>query len=176
MKEENVITKKVKINIRSLIKELTDPTAPLRKQSGLSAVSMPMDYEEKDYDECIEFSTEGSLNIKNNTVEITYRENESLGMSDIESTLRFKKNRPTMINLIRTGAAPASLMFDTEFPRRNCSYCIGNLPFSFCICTNDVQNSFDEQNFAKGKIVLDYEIEMHGVRAEHNIYTLEYKE
>ena len=53
------------------------------------------------------------------------------------------------------------------------TYCIGNLPFSFCICTNDVKNDF---SLTGGKIVLDYDIEMHGIRTEHNVYTLEFKE
>ena len=94
-------------------------------------------------------------------------------MADIESTLRFKKERPNMVNLIRRGAAPASLLFDTEFPRRNCTYCIGNMPFSFCICTNDITN---ESVGTYGKIVLDYDIEMNGVVTEHNVFTIEYKE
>ena len=168
------IIKNIKINIRSLITEIDLPEDSPFSQKGCSPrVDYADGKSEKGYDECIEFSTEGTLTIKENYVEITYKENESLGMSDIESTLRFKKTRPTMINLIRRGAAPASLMFDTEFPRRNCSYCLGNLPFSFCICTKNVENRFGE---SEGKIVLDYEIEMHGVVTEHNIYTLEYKE
>ncbi len=172
MNSNDIITKKIKINIRSFITDLENSdTNPFGQKGCAPTVEYASDNVE--YDECIEFSTEGTLIIKENTVEITYKENEALGMSDIESTLRFKKNLPTMINLIRRGAAPASLMFDTEFPRRNCSYCIGNLPFSFCICTNDIINDF-HQSF--GKIVLDYDIEMHGIRTEHNVYTLEFKE
>ncbi|MBE6671046.1 MAG: DUF1934 domain-containing protein [Ruminococcaceae bacterium] len=168
------IKKNIKIKIRSLISEVNLPDDSPFSQKGCSPkVDYTPDKNEKDYDECVEFSTVGTLTIKDNYVEITYKENEELGMADIESTLRFKKARPTMINLIRRGAAPASLMFDTEFPRRNCSYCLGNLPFSFCICTKNVENHFGE---SEGKIVLDYEIEMHGVVTEHNIYTLEYKE
>ena len=93
-------------------------------------------------------------------------------MSGIQSTLRFKKSRPTFVNLIRTGNAPASLVFDSHNPRQNCSYSILNLPFSFCIVTNSVENTFDGK---AGKIVLDYEIEVQGVRTEHNVYTIEYK-
>ena len=135
------IKKNIKIKIRSLISEVNLPDDSPFSQKGCSPkVDYTPDKKEKDYDECVEFSTEGTLTIKDNYVEITYKENEELGMADIESTLRFKKSRPTMINLIRRGAAPASLMFDTEFPRRNCSYCLGNLPFSVCICTKNVEN------------------------------------
>ncbi len=93
-------------------------------------------------------------------------------MNDIESTIRFKKARPNMVNLIRRGAAPASLVFDSNSYRQNCSYNLGDIPFSFCICTNEVENTFDENG---GKIFLDYEIEMHGTKTEHNIFTLKYK-
>ena len=157
MTNENNFSKEINIHIVSLIKDLTDTE----------------NAKNTDYDERIEFSKTGKLTVKGNIFEITYKENEDLGMSDIESTLRFKKDRPTMINLIRRGASPASLMFDTEFPRRSGSYCLGNIPFSFFICTNDVINTCSE---TLGKIVLDYEIEMHGTKTEHNIFTLEYKE
>lgn len=172
MNANEIITKKIKIKIHSLITELENSENDPMAQKGCAPFVDDLP-EGEDCSECIEFSTDGTLTIKGNVAEITYKENEELGMADIESTLRFKINRPTMINLIRRGAAPASLMFDTEFPRRNCTYCIGNMPFSFCICTNNVINRFSE---SYGKIVLDYDIEMHGVRTEHNIFTLEFKE
>ena len=157
MTNENNFSKKINIHIVSLIKDLTDTD----------------NENNTEYDEHIEFSKQGTLTVKGNVYEITYNENEDLGMSDIESTLRFKKDRPTMINLIRKGSAPASLMFDTEYPRRSGTYCLGNIPFSFIICTNDVINTCSEHS---GKIVLDYEIEIHGNTTEHNVFTLEYKE
>ncbi len=172
MNDNDIITKKIKIKIRSLITEVENSEDDPMAQKGCAPFVEGLP-EGENYSEFIEFSTDGTLTIKGNVAEITYKENAELGMGDVESTLRFKINRPTMINLIRRGAAPASLMFDTEFPRRNCTYCIGNMPFSFCICTNDVINRFTE---SYGKIVLDYDIEMHGVRTEHNVYTLEFKE
>lgn len=171
MNNQEKITKRIKINIRSLITELENSeTDPMAQKGCAPYVDNVVADDEC---QCIEFSTEGTLTINGNVAEITYRENADLGMADIESTLRFKLSRPNMINLVRRGAAPASLTFDTEFPRRNCTYCIGNLPFSFCILTNGVENTFSEK---AGKIVLDYDIEMHGIVTEHNVYTLEYKE
>ncbi len=155
-------TKPIKLYIKSLITELTaEPQPPFETPR-----------EDREYDECIEFSTDGILTEKGDTVEITYKEIEELGMNDIESTIRFKKARPNMVNLIRRGAAPASLVFDSNSYRQNCSYNLGDIPFSFCICTNEVENTFDENG---GKIFLDYEIEMHGTKTEHNIFTLKYK-
>lgn len=161
-----------KVNIRSFITQIDTKDEGPFAQKGCA---LKVDINENDPPECdevIEFSTEGVIRSKGDIFEITYKENEELGMSNIESTLRFKKSRPTLVNLIRKGSAPASLVFDSEFPRQNCTYCLGNLPFSFCIVTNDVCNVFDDKG---GKITLDYEIEMHGVRTEHNVYTLEYK-
>lgn len=163
-------TKKISIKIRSCITELENSETNPMAQKGCAPYIEGIDSEEG---EVIEFSTEGTLSVKGNTAEISYRENADLGMADVESTLRFKLNRPTMINLIRRGAAPASLIFDTEISRRNCTYCIGNLPFSFCICTNSITNTYSDKG---GKIVLDYIIEMHGIQTERNVYTLEYKE
>ena len=168
----NSVTKKVKVNIRSLISEADSPELSPEKKGCALSVDCQKE-QDNSIDQVVEFSTEGTLKIKGNTVEITYRENEELGMSDIESTLRFKTTNPSLVNLIRRGAAPASLIFDTQINRRNCTYCIGNIPFSFCICTNRVENTFD---LNKGKIILDYDIEMHGIKTEHNVFTLEYKE
>jgi uncharacterized beta-barrel protein YwiB (DUF1934 family) len=153
--------------------EILDLELPMTKEEKeLELLETPLYVKKEECDEHIEFSTDGFISEKGDTVEITYKENAELGMADIESTLRFKKNRPNFVNLIRNGSAPASLVFDSHFPRQNCSYCIGNLPFSFCIITNEVKNTFDEFG---GKIILDYQIEMHGVVTEHNVYTLEYK-
>ena len=169
MTTANKKTTPVKIYISSFITDITEDSESPYGQKGCAPV---VDVKKEECDQHIEFSTDGFISEKGDTVEITYKENAELGMADIESSLRFKKNRPNFVNLIRTGSAPASLVFDNHFPRQNCSYCIGNLPFSFCIITNEVKNTFDEFG---GKIVLDYQIEMHGVITEHNVYTLEYR-
>lgn len=150
MTDQTVIKEKIKVYITSHITDLADGSD----------------------DQTIEFCTDGVLTVKGNTYEITYKENESLGMANVESTLRFKTTRPHMVNLIRRGAAPASLIFDIDAPRRNCTYCLGDLPFDFCVCTNSVTNVFDGSS---GKLVLDYEIEFNGVKSEHNVFSLEYK-
>ena len=170
MENKQEITQKIKINIRSLITNLDDTL----DQKGC-AINVNLEQEDlanDGYDECIEFSTEGTLKTKGDTVEITYQENEALGMGDGVSTLRFKKSRPSLSNLIRSGSAPASLVFDSYFPRHNCTYCLGNMPFSFAIITNEIANNFDEFG---GSITLDYQIEIHGVITEHNVFTLDYK-
>lgn len=172
----NNVTKKItpcKIYIRSLITNLANiDDHPFVNNENAAPYTLKKKGKDKEYDECIEFSTDGKLTEKGDVLEITYKENEDLGMSNIESTLRFKKSRPTMVNLIRSESALTSLVFDSHFPRQNCTYCLGNIPFSFCIVTNEVTNIFDDKG---GKITLDYIIEMHGMETEHNIYTLEYK-
>ncbi len=117
----------------------------------------------------IEFGTNGVLTVTDSTVEIRYRENEQLGMSGIESLLRFRKDSPGMINLIRKGASPTSMIFDGEIRRRLCTYSIGEAAFDFVIITNSVTNEFSND---RGVIKLDYVIEIHGVETEHNVYTL----
>ncbi len=176
--DAKIIKKKIKVHIKSCISDmrLTDGqqltefddilTHKQKKPTFLMQDTEPVE-------EIIEYSTEGTLTINGKTVEIAYSENEDLGMSGIKSTLRFKKNLPTMVNLIRSGSAPTSLIFDKQFPRRNCMYSIGGMSFDFCICTNDVINIFGEDG---GKIILDYEIEIHGMKTEHNVFTIEYKE
>lgn len=172
MNENKNVSKKIKINIRSLISDYENAYPNVSKKGCALSADFGDAVCGEDADEVIEFATEGILTEKGNTIEITYRENKDLGMENIESTLRFKKNKPTLINLIRRGSAPASLLFDTEISRRNCTYCLGNLPFSFCICTNGIENIFSD---VKGRIVLDYDIEMNGIKTEHNVFTLEYK-
>ena len=65
------------------------------------------------------------------------------------------------------------MIFDTELPKRGCTYSLGNLPFSFSICTNSIQNDF---SVSCGKIVLDYDIEIQEVKTEHTVFTLEFKD
>ena len=172
------ITKNIKVHIKSCISDmrLTDEQMLTEFDEVLTKTPKKPPFLMQDtepVEEVIEYSTEGTLTINEKTVEIAYSENEDLGMSGIQSTLRFKKSLPTMVNLIRSGSAPTSLIFDKQFPRRNCMYSIGGMSFDFCICTNDVINTFDENG---GKIVLDYEIEIHGMKTEHNVFTIEYRE
>lgn len=163
-----------RIKVRSLIRE-TDAEKNTPIYEDLSSDTFPDMNNDKAYtketDEVIEFSTEGTVTENKGLFEITYKENESLGMSDIESTLRFKKSNPDLVNLIRSGSSLASFIFDARFPRQNCTYYIDNMPLNFCIITNEVVNTFDEKG---GKIILDYEIEMQGIKTEHNKFTLEY--
>ena len=119
----------------------------------------------------VEFGTNGVLTVSETSVEISYRENEQLGMSGIESALRFRKDSPDKVNLIRKGASPTSMIFDNTVRRRLCTYSIGESAFDFVIVTNSVTNDFYGES---GRIVLDYVIEIHGVETEHNVYTLEY--
>ena len=148
---DNNLSKKISIKVKSVITDLTD---------------------DKNDKETVEYSAEGSLNVKGGTIELVYRETEAMGLANVETTLRFKQSRPTLINLVRRGDSGSSMIFDTEIPLRSCTYRLGSLPFSFFINTNSIVNDF---SLTKGKIVLDYDIEIHGEKTEHTVFTLEYK-
>ena len=156
MTDKETLSKKIKVKIKSVITLLDD--------GGNNGDNS---------DETVEFSSDGTLSLKGNTVEITYKESEALGVEGVESTLRFKQNRPTLINLTRKGGASASMLFDTELPKRGCTYHLGNLPLSFFIYTNCIKNDFSA---SKGKIALDYDIEINGVKTEHTLFTLEFED
>lgn len=120
----------------------------------------------------IEYGTDGVYTENEKYIEISYYENDELGLEHVKSSIRFSKSNPRKADLIRIGSNPTSLIFDLDVPRRICSYALDEMAFEICVCTNDVRISHNDHG---GKIYLDYFIEIHGSRAVHNIYTLEYK-
>jgi len=170
--DDKVITKKIKVHVKAYIRSEVKIKGVGQSIRATSVPSVEGKNDNSD-DDRVEFYTEGILKIKGDTVEISYKENQELGMAGIESLLRFKKSKPEFVNLLRKGPSQTSLVFNTSVKRCICTYSIGGMSFDICICTNKVENIFEETH---GKILLDYGIEMYGSSTEQNIYIIEYKE
>ena len=105
---------------------------------------------------------EGRLVTGKNRVELLYEESELSGMEGSVTSIGFERETPELISMIRTGSVSTALVF--EEGKRHVS--IYNTPFSdfqVCVHTLRVKNEL----LTRGKIFLDYLIELHGAQAEH---------
>lgn len=185
MSNENI--KNLAVTIKSYIANLIPENRPKNKfdafldlSSGNGNASMVIDEfnsfhtenPQSEEGDIIEFATDAKLKETDSLFELSYIESEDIGLGGVKSILRFKKSNPKTVNLIRRGSAPASLIFNPDVPRRNCSYSLGGFNFDFCICTHNVENTLSSEG---GRLILDYDIEIHGIKTEHNVYTLEAK-
>lgn len=150
--------------------ENTDDSADLSIYSLLSRLASQSDGEP----ERIEFATEGIISDDGKRIEISYDETELSGMAGSHTTLLFDKNSPGLITLIRTGVYTTSLVFNAADRRQRCMYDTGILPpFELSVLTGKLENGL---SYEGGRLLLDYVIEMHGVKTEYNSMLLEVRE
>ena len=120
--------------------------------------------------ESVEFVTEGLLRESGGLVSLTYEESREIGMGGVSTTFVFPKNDRKRLSLLRKGFSPVSMVFDLSHPRHICAYTNDDIPLEFCIFTREVKNSVEAGR--GGKIYLDYDVEIHGFRAERNRMSL----
>ncbi len=120
--------------------------------------------------ESIEYVTEGLLRERGGLVSLSYEESRDVGMSGVLTNLVFQKTDRSRLSLVRRGFSPVSMVFDTVNPRHVCTYSNDVMPLEFCIFTREIQNGVEPEK--GGVIRLDYDIEIHGFRAERNRMTL----
>ena len=121
-------------------------------------------------DDVIEYTTEGALSKENNRITVRYGERADMGFDNTETMLSFDCDSPQIVTLVRTGDVSTVCRFDTNEPRQHCTYDAGVMPLELTMNTRSVQNSI---NGNRGKISLDYTIEMRGVKTERNRFSME---
>ena len=118
----------------------------------------------------IEYSTEGILTADGNTVSVSYAESEDMGFDDARTTLSYDRKDPGVVTMIRTGSASAVCRFDPASPRQLCSFDTGILPIEVAMTLGSLKNRLTEDG---GSILLDYTIEMRGVKTERTRFYIE---
>ena len=124
--------------------------------------------EEKEPEGPIEMFSEGELYITDERVIIAYDESELTGMEGSHTQVRFEKNAPELVTMMRSGNVSTILVFE-EGKRHICTYQTPYMPFEICVLTKSVKNSLLED----GVIELDYIVEIRGAQAERTQFKIE---
>ena len=116
----------------------------------------------------IEMSSEGELYITDDRVIIAYDESELTGMEGSHTQVRFERNAPELVTMMRSGNVSTILVFE-EGKRHICTYQTPYMPFEICVLTKTVKNDLLEN----GVIELDYIVEIRGAQAERTQFKIE---
>ncbi|MCI8331317.1 MAG: DUF1934 domain-containing protein [Clostridiales bacterium] len=129
-------------------------------------------YAEDEISTAFEMSCRGVLTVEEDQISVSYKEPETEGMGDTETTLFFKRSDPQTVNLYRTGAVKSDLVFNVERGRQTCVYQTEIAPFMLAIVTKKLSNSLTADG---GTIHLDYKIEINNMNVERTILDLSVK-
>jgi uncharacterized beta-barrel protein YwiB (DUF1934 family) len=116
----------------------------------------------------IEMFSEGELYITDERVIIAYDESELTGMEGSHTQVRFERNMPELVTMMRHGNVNTILVFE-KGKRHICTYQTEYMPFEICVNTKEVINTLLEN----GRIDLDYIVEIRGAQAERTQFTIE---
>ena len=116
----------------------------------------------------IEMFSEGELYITDDRVIIAYDESELTGMEGSHTQVRFEKNMPELVTMMRDGSVNTILVFE-QGKRHICTYQTPYMPFEICVFTKSVKNALLEN----GVIELDYIVEIRGAQAERTQFKIE---
>lgn len=124
--------------------------------------------EENEPEGPIEMFSEGELYITSERVIIAYDESELTGMEGSHTQVRFERNAPELVTMMRSGSVSTILVFE-EGKRHICTYQTPYMPFEICVFTKSVKNDLLEN----GIIELDYIVEIRGAQAERTQFKIE---
>lgn len=116
----------------------------------------------------IEMFSEGELYITDERVIIAYDESELTGMEGSHTQVRFERNMPELVTMMRHGTVNTILVFE-KGKRHICTYQTEYMPFEICVNTKEVINTL----LQNGRIDLDYIVEIRGAQAERTQFTIE---
>ena len=129
---------------------------------------LPIEEEENEPEGPIEMFSEGELYITDDRVIIAYDESELTGMEGSSTQVRFERNAPELVTMMRSGNVSTILVFE-EGKRHICTYQTPYMPFEICVYTKEVKNNLLES----GVIDLDYIVEIRGAQAERTQFKIE---
>lgn len=119
----------------------------------------------------VEMYSEGELYVSDERVIIAYEETELTGMEGSQTQVRFERNDPNLVVMMRNGTVNTVLVFE-EGKRHICTYQTEYMPFEICVFTRSVKNTL----LTDGRIELDYTVEIRGAQAEQTHFVIEISE
>ncbi len=168
--------KKIKIHITSMQSELGETFLSQlfdNSEENFSRAAQDMKEQiEADSAEAepakMEFTTEGTLTIKDGRATVRYGESELTGMDGATTQVSFALDAPGLVTMLRGGGVTTSLVFEQD--KRHVSiYETPFMPFEICILTMKVENLLIET----GTLKLDYVVEVKGAQAERTKFTMD---
>ena len=121
----------------------------------------PFDFGLPEEEDEAELFVEGRLVTTTNEVKLLYEESELSGMEGSVTCLSFLRVNPGVLTMTRSGEVRTALVFE-EGQRHICVYNTPFLDFEVCVKSYRVRNALLE----RGRIDLDYIVEIHGAKAE----------
>lgn len=158
----------VKVYINSAVSELMRPEDPSECEDFLLSTVISEEQPAPSTDH-IRYITAGTLTVEADRCRITYAEREDMGFTDAETTLSFSWSNPLAVTMIRTGTQATAIRFDPEEPRQMVAYGDGAYTMEFAVNTRAIENSVTE---AGGEILLDYVIEINGIKTERTLFRI----
>lgn len=113
----------------------------------------------------IEVSAWGTLDSDGDVFTVRYRENENIGFENCITSLLFSSDCRDTLIMTREGDVSTAFKFDLKEKRQICRYETPILPMEFVINTRSLHNTVDVDG---GSVLVDYNIELHGVNTERN--------
>lgn len=114
----------------------------------------------------ISFSTDGYISEENGCIELSYKESELTGFEGSSTLISFNQRLPNQITMVRNGSYSTLLVFNSDVKRQRCVYNLNFLPpFELNVYTKYIKNNM---TFSGGEIIIDYFIEMAGIKTEYS--------
>lgn len=125
-----------------------------------------------DIEDIIEFSTDGEVLYEDGFFSVIYDESVLLD-TDCKTIIKFNVETPKRMSLYRTGNSYASLVFDVNMKRITCMYETFAGQISMCVITHNIINTIsDLKENGKAELVMDYTLEMGGMKTEYTHYEM----
>jgi len=163
-----MIKKFIRIKLTSLREATNDSFFGQMLGDEIDELEEDLSEEEQEPEGPIEMFSEGELYITPDRVIIAYDESELTGMEGSHTQVRFERNMPELLMMMRSGSVNTILVFE-EGKRHICTYQTPYMPFEICVLTKSVKNTLLEN----GVIELDYIVEIRGAQAERTQFKIE---
>ncbi len=133
--------------------------------------SAPDITEDDDAPQSMEMFSDGRLRLTEDAYSLSYEESALTGMEGTSAQIFFRKDQPTLVTMLRSGAVSTALVFEPG-KRHICAYRTPYMTFEVCVHTLSVANHLCE---GASTLDLDYIIELRGAQAERCRLHLEVK-
>ena len=117
--------------------------------------------------EHMEMTVEARYHDDGTRVSVAWDESDVSGMQGSRTSVSYQKDTPGVVTMMRTGAVKTALVFERG-QRHHCLYQTPIMPFEVAVATHAVKNEIEE----KGKLTLDYAIELRGGTCERTRMTM----
>jgi uncharacterized beta-barrel protein YwiB (DUF1934 family) len=179
--EANAPKKEISLKIKTLVIDESDPETIARELGRMleraagdgeiseSELDRMLEFEEADE---IELCTEAIIETnEDGQVEISYKENEDDPQLATLSKIIFDPNTPELLAMSKQGAISTVLSFE-EGKMHVCAYDTPYMPFKVYVNTNKLDNRLLE----KGRLKLDYILNLNDTPPQHFIITVTAKD